>query len=254
MLFWLTQLLPYFVFAVYQFSLRSPGLPAPPPTVFCPPGALFGQVHFTEYPLKPKYKDHTPERIPKLYPLACIQSAIRYNRQGLWIFSTPKFFRGKFNYFPAYNLSMELPVTPKPMPASSSNLPTNHTGKLFGIVYITLTGVIDTNPGCWPVVLAQVTPENNGLAAQDWIPDKQDGLLETLNQYGVIPVIVDRPSKKGLAAQHNGPKSKGNPDNCLQTWTPGHLIPSHVVTPKPLLKMCSLRSKSYPSLRFLNVT
>ncbi|KAJ9063734.1 hypothetical protein DSO57_1037845 [Entomophthora muscae] len=30
------------------------------------------------------------------------------------------------------------------MPASSSNLPTNHTGKLFGIVYITLTGVIDT--------------------------------------------------------------------------------------------------------------
>ncbi|KAJ9064569.1 hypothetical protein DSO57_1029205 [Entomophthora muscae] len=30
------------------------------------------------------------------------------------------------------------------MPASAPNLPTNHTGKLFGIVYITLTGVIDT--------------------------------------------------------------------------------------------------------------
>ncbi|KAJ9051459.1 hypothetical protein DSO57_1004199 [Entomophthora muscae] len=39
---------------------------------------------------------------------------------------------------------MEPPVTPRPMPASSLNLPTNHTGKLFGIVYITLTGVIDT--------------------------------------------------------------------------------------------------------------
>ncbi|KAJ9064752.1 hypothetical protein DSO57_1027023 [Entomophthora muscae] len=39
---------------------------------------------------------------------------------------------------------MELPVTPKPMLASSPNLPTNHSGKLFGIVYITLTGVIDT--------------------------------------------------------------------------------------------------------------
>ncbi|KAJ9052732.1 hypothetical protein DSO57_1031293 [Entomophthora muscae] len=30
------------------------------------------------------------------------------------------------------------------MPASSSDLPTNHTGKLFGDVYITLTRVIDT--------------------------------------------------------------------------------------------------------------
>ncbi|KAJ9058931.1 hypothetical protein DSO57_1007334 [Entomophthora muscae] len=39
---------------------------------------------------------------------------------------------------------MEPPVTPKPNPAPSSDLPTDHTGKLFGIVYITLTGVIDT--------------------------------------------------------------------------------------------------------------
>ncbi|KAJ9066953.1 hypothetical protein DSO57_1004715 [Entomophthora muscae] len=38
----------------------------------------------------------------------------------------------------------EPPVAPKPMPASAPNLPTNHTGKLFGIMYITLTGVIDT--------------------------------------------------------------------------------------------------------------
>ncbi|KAJ9078308.1 hypothetical protein DSO57_1007862 [Entomophthora muscae] len=46
------------------------------------------------------------------------------------------------------------PVTPKPMPASSPNLPTDHTGKLFRIVYITLTGVIDsiipaTSPWSW---------------------------------------------------------------------------------------------------------
>ncbi|KAJ9078962.1 hypothetical protein DSO57_1001177 [Entomophthora muscae] len=91
---------------------------------------------------------------------------------------------------------MEPPVTPKPMPASAPNLPTNHTDKLFGIVYITLTGVIDTiilATGLWSWVrksvsyllklapllqwalpaknLAQVTPGNNGLAAQDWIPD-----------------------------------------------------------------------------------
>ncbi|KAJ9063690.1 hypothetical protein DSO57_1038286, partial [Entomophthora muscae] len=177
-------------------NLRSPGPPSPPPAVFCPPGVPFGPVHITDYPLKSEYKEYTLEKILKLYPLACIQSIVRYNRQGLWIFSTPKLFRGKFNYLPAYNLSMEPPVTPKPMPTSLPNLPANHSGKLFGIVYITLTGAIDTiipaaGPWSWvrklasyllnlaPLLwwalpaknLAQVTPENNGPNTQDWIPD-----------------------------------------------------------------------------------
>ncbi|KAJ9074145.1 hypothetical protein DSO57_1009224 [Entomophthora muscae] len=91
---------------------------------------------------------------------------------------------------------MEPPVTPKLMPASSPDLPTDHTSKLFGIVYITLTGVVDTivpaaGPWSWvgksasyllklALLLgwalptkppAQVTPGNGGPAAQDWIPD-----------------------------------------------------------------------------------
>ncbi|KAJ9048857.1 hypothetical protein DSO57_1030455 [Entomophthora muscae] len=107
-------------------NLRSPGPPAPLPAVFCPPGVPFGPVHFTNYPLKSEYKDYTPEKILKLDPFPT------YN------------LLGKFNYLPAYNLPMEPPVTPKPIPASSPNLPTNHSGKLFGIVYIILTGVIDT--------------------------------------------------------------------------------------------------------------
>ncbi|KAJ9089032.1 hypothetical protein DSO57_1012414 [Entomophthora muscae] len=97
---------------------------------------------------------------------------------------------------------MEPPVTPKPMPASSSNLPTNHTSKLFGIVYITLTGVVDTivpvaGPWSWvgksasyllkldtllwwalpAKTLAQVTPKNSRPAARDWIPDRNGQLL-----------------------------------------------------------------------------
>ncbi|KAJ9072237.1 hypothetical protein DSO57_1029682 [Entomophthora muscae] len=196
MLLWLIQLLPYFVFAVYKLSSRSPGPPAPLPAVFCPPGAPFGPVNFTDYPLKPEYKDYTPEKIIKLDPLAHIQSAVRYNCQGPWIFSTPKLFRGKFNYLPAYNVYMESPVTPKPMPASSSNLPTGHTSKLFGIVYITLTRVVDTivpaaGPWSWlrksasyllklaPLLwwalpaknLAQVTSKTGRPAAQEWVPD-----------------------------------------------------------------------------------
>ncbi|KAJ9065264.1 hypothetical protein DSO57_1021443 [Entomophthora muscae] len=85
---------------------------------------------------------------------------------------------------------MEPPVTPKPMPASSPDLPTNHT------MYITLTGVVDTivpAASLWPWVgksapyllklapllwwalpaknPAQVTPKTGGPAAQEWIPD-----------------------------------------------------------------------------------
>ncbi|KAJ9085781.1 hypothetical protein DSO57_1010587 [Entomophthora muscae] len=152
-------------------GLRSPGPPALPPAVFCPPGVLFGPVHFTDYLLKSEYKYYTPEKILKLNPLAHIQSAL---------------FRGKFNYLPAYNLSMEPPVTPKPMSTSAPDLLTDHTDKLFGIVYITLTGAIDTiipAAGLWSWLAlllwwalpakkpAQVTSENNRLAAQDWIPD-----------------------------------------------------------------------------------
>ncbi|KAJ9083105.1 hypothetical protein DSO57_1038014 [Entomophthora muscae] len=110
----------------------------------------------------------------------------------------------KFNYLPAYNIHMELPVAPKPMPASLPDLPTDHTGKLFGIVYIILTGVIDTiipaaGPWSWvgksasylfklaPLLWwalpaktpAQVTPKNGRPASQDWIPERQSMTFES---------------------------------------------------------------------------
>ncbi|KAJ9048005.1 hypothetical protein DSO57_1039397 [Entomophthora muscae] len=110
---------------------------------------------------------------------------------------------------------MEPPMTPKPIPASSPNLPTNHPGKLFGIVYITLTGVIDTiipAAGLWswvgksasyllklapllwwalpPKNLAQVTPENNRLATQDWIPDRKGNADSESSHSMGNPVIL----------------------------------------------------------------
>ncbi|KAJ9075324.1 hypothetical protein DSO57_1037211 [Entomophthora muscae] len=75
MLFWLTQLLPHFVFAIYQISLRSTGPPVPLLADSCSPDSPFGPVHLTEYPLKPEYKDYTPEKIPIIDSLAHIQSA-----------------------------------------------------------------------------------------------------------------------------------------------------------------------------------
>ncbi|KAJ9054557.1 hypothetical protein DSO57_1013044 [Entomophthora muscae] len=87
-------------------------------------------------------------------------------------------FRVKLNSLPAYNIHMELPVTPKPMPASLPDLPTDHTSKLFGIVYITLTGLAPLLWWALPTkTLAQVTPKNNRPAAQDWIPNNYEQLL-----------------------------------------------------------------------------
>ncbi|KAJ9086851.1 hypothetical protein DSO57_1039267 [Entomophthora muscae] len=104
---------------------------------------------------------------------------------------------------------MEPPVIPKPMPASSSDLPTNHTSMLFGIVYIIFTWVIDTiilatslwswlAPLLWWALpaknLAQVTPENDRPAAQDWIPERtKDTKLpaQLLAAISVPPVLQE---------------------------------------------------------------
>ncbi|KAJ9053866.1 hypothetical protein DSO57_1020307 [Entomophthora muscae] len=94
---------------------------------------------------------------------------------------------------------MEPPVTPKPMPASAAKLPLDHTNKLFGIVYITLTGVIDTivpaaGPWSWLgksmsylIKLAPILwwalptqsstyqfPDASEPASQGWFPDMDD--------------------------------------------------------------------------------
>ncbi|KAJ9072148.1 hypothetical protein DSO57_1030309 [Entomophthora muscae] len=61
---------------------RSFFTPALLPADSCPPGVSFGPVYFTEYPLKPEYKEYTPGKILRLYPLAHIKSATRYKRQG----------------------------------------------------------------------------------------------------------------------------------------------------------------------------
>ncbi|KAJ9058480.1 hypothetical protein DSO57_1011856 [Entomophthora muscae] len=93
-------------------------------------------------------------------------------------------------------MDMEPPLIPKPMPSSAAKLPLDHINKLFGIVYITLTGVIDTIvPGAslflwvgksmsyliklapilwWALPTQSATcqfPNASKLANQGWFPD-----------------------------------------------------------------------------------
>ncbi|KAJ9058524.1 hypothetical protein DSO57_1011464 [Entomophthora muscae] len=127
-----------------QLTQRSSDPPASLPATCCLPGAPFGPVHFTEYPLKPEYKDYTADNILAWDPLARTTELTRYNQEGIWYVIISCLFRDKYNFLPAYQMDVEPPVTPKPMSASATKLPLDHTNKLFGILYIALTGVIDT--------------------------------------------------------------------------------------------------------------
>ncbi|KAJ9055349.1 hypothetical protein DSO57_1004866, partial [Entomophthora muscae] len=119
----------------------------------------------------------------------------RYNSKDPWHVTEPYLFRDKLNFLPAYQSDMVLSVTPKPIPASAAELPLDYTNKLFGIVYINLTGVIDTivlTAGLWswvrklmsyliklvPILwwalptqpAAHQFPDASKLAAQGWFP------------------------------------------------------------------------------------
>ncbi|KAJ9082088.1 hypothetical protein DSO57_1007683 [Entomophthora muscae] len=196
MRYWFPQFLPYFILVICQFTQRSSGPPANPPATYRPPGAPFGPVHFTAHPLKPKYRDYTTDNILAWEPWAGITERTRYNQEGPWYITKPGLFRDKYNFLPAYQTNMEPPVAPKPMPASTTKLLLDHTSKLFGIVYITLTGVIDTivpaaGPWLWLgksmsylVKLAPILwwalptqsaicqfPDASKPASQGWFPD-----------------------------------------------------------------------------------
>ncbi|KAJ9073609.1 hypothetical protein DSO57_1014386 [Entomophthora muscae] len=109
------------------------------PASYVPPARCsLWTFHFTEYPFKPEYKDYTANNILAQDPLVRTTELTRYNQEGPWYVTKPRLFRDKYNFLPAYQMDMEPPVTPKPMPASTAKLPLDHTNKLFGIVYITL--------------------------------------------------------------------------------------------------------------------
>ncbi|KAJ9075714.1 hypothetical protein DSO57_1033206 [Entomophthora muscae] len=112
---------------------------------------------------------------------------------------------------------MEPPVTPKPMPASTTKPPLDHTNKLFGIIYITLTGVIDTivpaaGPWLWvgksmsyliklALILWWALPTQSTIcqfpnaskpADQGWFPDRESNLVHLpsqaiYNKYNYLP-------------------------------------------------------------------
>ncbi|KAJ9069063.1 hypothetical protein DSO57_1022201 [Entomophthora muscae] len=93
---------------------------------------------------------------------------------------SPDCLQDKYNFLPAYQLDTELSIVPKPMPVSATKLLLNHTNKLFGIVYITPTGMIDT------IILA------SGLCANPLVGSAHSACSQTMmGQLSKVSSLTD---------------------------------------------------------------
>ncbi|KAJ9074963.1 hypothetical protein DSO57_1001437 [Entomophthora muscae] len=108
----------------------------------CPP---YGPVHFTEYPPNPAYSEFTLEEILIYNPEARTRETKTVYRKGNKIIIPPLLFRDKYNYLPAYLIPMTPPLTLRPnCPQESVAANESTSTQIFGVMYITLTGLIDS--------------------------------------------------------------------------------------------------------------
>ncbi|KAJ9080013.1 hypothetical protein DSO57_1029542 [Entomophthora muscae] len=116
-----------------------------PPKFYYPPGAPFGPVHFTKYPTNPVYLKFTLEEILIYNPEARTRETETIYREGTKITIPPLLFCNKYNYLPTYLVPMKPPLTPQPNCLQESVAANEFTStQIFGVMYITLTGLIDS--------------------------------------------------------------------------------------------------------------
>ncbi|KAJ9082209.1 hypothetical protein DSO57_1006654 [Entomophthora muscae] len=115
------------------------------PKLYCPPGAPFGPLHFTEYPPNPAYLEFTLEEILIYNPEARTRETKTIGREGTKVIIPPLLFCNKYNYLPTYLV----PMTPSLTLWSNclqESIATNEftSTHIFGMMYITLTGLINS--------------------------------------------------------------------------------------------------------------
>ncbi|KAJ9068760.1 hypothetical protein DSO57_1025340 [Entomophthora muscae] len=123
------------------------------PGTILSPGAPFGPVHFTKYPPNPAYMEYNLETILIADTLARTRETEYIGCEVKWHKRPPRLFKDKYNYLPAYFVPMTLPLTPQPnRPMETPAAAETMSNQLFGVLYITLTGMVDTmvpNSGPW---------------------------------------------------------------------------------------------------------
>ncbi|KAJ9057586.1 hypothetical protein DSO57_1021275 [Entomophthora muscae] len=130
--------------------------PDQPPKLYRPPGAPFGPVHFTEYPPNPVYLEFTLEGILIHDPEARTRETEVLYREGIKITIPPLLFQDKYNFLPAYLVPMMPPLTLRPnRPQESVATDESNSTQIFGVMYITLTGLINSmvpTSGPWAIL------------------------------------------------------------------------------------------------------
>ncbi|KAJ9080552.1 hypothetical protein DSO57_1023693 [Entomophthora muscae] len=152
---WFNQIIPYLLLGLLHLQSTPSGsaprahLPQETadqlPKLYCPPGAPFGPVHFTEYPPNPAYSEFTLEEILIHDPEARTRETEVLYREGTKIIWPPLLFRDKYNFLPAYLVPMTPPLTPRPnRPQESVAADESTSTQIFGVMHIILTGLIDS--------------------------------------------------------------------------------------------------------------
>ncbi|KAJ9077227.1 hypothetical protein DSO57_1018769 [Entomophthora muscae] len=133
---WFKKILPYLVLVIFHLNSGQVDHQATTP---------FGSVHFTEYLPNPAYVEYNLETILIANPLAQTRETEYIGREGKWYKRLPRLFKDKQNYLPAYFVPMTPPLTPQPnCPMETPTAAKTMYTQLFGVLYITLTGIVDT--------------------------------------------------------------------------------------------------------------
>ncbi|KAJ9069029.1 hypothetical protein DSO57_1022650 [Entomophthora muscae] len=221
---WFNQIIPYLLLVLLHLQSTPRGsapcahLPQEtldqPPKLYRPPGAPFGPVHFTKYPPNPAYLEFTLEEILIHDPKARARETKVLYREGTKIIQPPLLFRDKYNFLPVYLVPMKLPLTPWPNRLQESVATDESTStQIFGVMYITLTGLIDSmvpTIGPWAVLgklssyivkLAPILwwalpagpagrlPASSQEPPTSWIPDMIDDNIWMMHEHVIKSVI-----------------------------------------------------------------
>ncbi|KAJ9054883.1 hypothetical protein DSO57_1009813 [Entomophthora muscae] len=213
---WFEQILPYLVLLIFylnsiqvdhQATAPSGDQPADPTqALYCPPGAPFSPMHFIKYPPNLAYVEYDLETILIADPLAKTRETEYIRHEGKWYKRLSQLFKDKYNYLPAYFVPMTPPLTPQPdCPTETPTAAETMYTQLFGVLYITLTGMVDSmvpTSGPWsllgqsmsyiinlalilwwalPAGLVQPHPKLPNASIYTWLPENlPDDILSLL--------------------------------------------------------------------------
>ncbi|KAJ9064914.1 hypothetical protein DSO57_1025440 [Entomophthora muscae] len=252
---WFNQIIPYLLLVLFYLQ-STPHSPVPrahipletadqPPKLYRPPGAPFGPVRFTEYPPNSAYLEFTLEEILIHDPEARTRETETVYREGDKITIPPQLYQDKYNFLRAYLVPMTPPHTPRPDRLQDSVATDEYTStQIFGVMYITLTGLIDSmvpTSGPWAILgkllsyivkLAPILwwalpsgpagrqPTSSQEPPSGWIPDR---FLNTAvgHRQGLLAVSADlgEPIRLGGSNKFNAQSALFDVDIVLQPIT-----------------------------------